>query len=148
MGMAPLLAAINKLGMAARMEPWGWKITKRSRHQMAFSGEPNTPNTSLLSCFIRGLNTLGMKGNNMIGTIVQFIKQDGSSQQTMSIDQPPCVVIDAIRHGTPKFVRDQLTSGTVETIDILRTELNDEKHPQGKGERVETILVNTLEWLK
>mgnify|MGYP007000304336 len=24
----------------------------------------------------------------------------------------------------------------------------EEKHPQGKGERVETILVNTLEWLK
>ena len=95
-----------------------------------------------------GLNTLSMRGNNMIGTIVQFIKQDGSSQQTMSIDQPPRVVIDAIRHGTPKFVRDQLTSGTVETIDILRTELNEEKHPQGKGERVETILVNTLEWLK
>ena len=78
-----------------------------------------------------------MRGDDMIGTIVQFIKQDGSSQQTMSIDQPPRVVIDAIRHGTPKFVRDQLTSGTVETIDILRTELNEEKHPQGKGERVE-----------
>ena len=89
-----------------------------------------------------------MRGDDMIGTIVQFIKQDGSSQQTMSIDQPPRVVIDAIRHGTPRFVRDQLTSGTVETIDILRTELNEEKHPHGKGERVETILVNTLEWLK
>ena len=111
---------------------------------MAFSGKPNAHNRSLLSCFIReSLNWLSMKGNDMIGTIVQFIKQDGSSQQTMSIDQPPRVVIDAIRHGTPKFVRDQLTSGTVETIDILRTELNDEKHPQGKGERVETILVNS-----
>ena len=95
-----------------------------------------------------GLKTLSMRGNDMIGTIVQFIKQNGSSQQTMSIDQPPRVVIDAIRHGTPKFVREQLKSGTVETIDILMTELNEEKHPQGKGERVETILVKTLDWLK
>jgi hypothetical protein len=84
----------------------------------------------------------------MIGTIVQFVRQDGSSQQTLSIDQPPRVVIDAIRHGTPKFVRDELAKGTAETIDVLRTELNEDKHPQGKGERVETILVNTLEWLK
>ena len=84
----------------------------------------------------------------MIGTIVQFMKQDGSSQQTLSIDQPPRVVIDAIRHGTPKFVRDELAKGTAETIDILRTELNEERHPEGKGERVETILVKTLEWLK
>ena len=84
----------------------------------------------------------------MIGTILQFIKQDGGSQQTISIDQPPQVVIDAIRHGTPKFIRDELATGTVETIDILRTELNNEKHPKGKGERVETILVNTLQWLK
>ena len=89
-----------------------------------------------------------MRGNYMIGTIVQFVKQDGSNQQTLSIDQPPRVVIDAIRHGTPKFIREELAKGTVETIDILRTELNDEKHPQGKGERVETILVNTLGWLK
>ena len=84
----------------------------------------------------------------MIGTIVQFMKQDGNAQQTVSIDQPPRIVIDAIRHGTPKFVRDELANGTVETIDILRTELNEERHPQGKGERVETILVNTLEWFK
>ena len=84
----------------------------------------------------------------MIGTIVQFIKQDGSSQQTMSIDQPPRVVIDAIRHGTPKFVRDELEKGTVETIDILSTELNEERHPKGEGKRVETILVNTLGWLE
>ncbi len=103
---------------------------------------------NLYAVFSSVQNTLSMRGNDMIGTIIQFIKQDGRSQQTMSIDQPPRVVIDAIRHGTPKFVRDQLTSGTVETIDILRTELNEEKHPQGKGERVETILVNTLEWLK
>ena len=84
----------------------------------------------------------------MIGTIVQFVKQDGSRQQTLSIDQPPRVVIDAIRHGTPKFVRDELAKGTAEIIDVLRTELNEDKHPQGKGERVETIPVNTLEWLK
>ena len=32
----------------------------------------------------------------MIGTIVQFMKQDGNSQQTVSIDQPPRIVIDAI----------------------------------------------------
>ena len=56
----------------------------------------------------------------MIGTIVQFMKQDGIAQQTVSIDQPPRVVIDAIRHGTPQFVRNELTRGNVETIDILK----------------------------
>ena len=71
----------------------------------------------------------------MIGTIVQFMKQDGGRQQILSIDQPPQVVIDAIKHGTPKFVREELATGTVETIDILRTELNDEKHQKEKGER-------------
>jgi|TARA_A100001015_G_scaffold314619_1_gene424454 hypothetical protein len=54
LSMALLLAVINKLGMAARVEPWGWKITKRSRHYMAFSRKPNTPNRSWLSCFTRG----------------------------------------------------------------------------------------------
>ena len=83
----------------------------------------------------------------MIGTIVQFIKQDGNAQQTVSIDQPPRIVIDAIRHGTPQFVRDVLTKSSVETIDILRTELSDEKLPTGSGERVETIMVCDLDWL-
>ena len=83
----------------------------------------------------------------MIGTIVQFMKQDGSAQQTVSIDQPPRIVIDAIRHGTPQFVRDLLTKGDVETIDILKTELSDEKLPTGSGERVETIMVCDLDWL-
>ena len=83
----------------------------------------------------------------MIGTIVQFMKQDGSAQQTVSIDQPPRIVIDAIRHGTPQFVRDVLTIGSVETIDILKTELSDEKLPTGSGERVETIMVCDLDWL-
>ena len=83
----------------------------------------------------------------MIGTIVQFMKQDGNAQQTVSIDQPPRIVIDAIRHGTPQFVRDVLTIGSVETIDILKTELSDEKLPTGSGERVETIMVCDLDWL-
>ena len=83
----------------------------------------------------------------MIGTIVQFMKQDGSAQQTVSIDQPPRIVIDAIRHGTPQFVRDVLTKGSVETIDILKTELSNEKLPTGSGERVETIMVCDLDWL-
>ena len=83
----------------------------------------------------------------MVGTIVQFIKQDGNAQQTLSIDQPPRIVIDAIRHGTPQFVRDVLTKGSVETIDILKTELSDEKLPTGSGERVETIMVCDLDWL-
>ena len=83
----------------------------------------------------------------MIGTIVQFMKQDGNAQQTVSIDQPPRIVIDAIRHGTPQFVRDLLTKGGVETIDILKTELSDEKLPTGSGERVETIMVCDLDWL-
>ena len=83
----------------------------------------------------------------MVGTIVQFIKQDGNAQQTVSIDQPPRIVIDAIRHGTPQFVRDILTKGSVETIDILKTELSDEKLPTGSGERVETIMVCDLDWL-
>ena len=83
----------------------------------------------------------------MIGTIVQFMKQDGNAQQTVSIDQPPRIVIDALRHGTPQFVRDLLTKGGVETIDILRTELSDEKLPTGSGERVETIMVCDLDWL-
>ena len=83
----------------------------------------------------------------MIGTIVQFMKQDGNAQQTVSIDQPPSIVIDAIRHGTPQFVRDVLTKGSVETIDILKTELSDEKLPTGSGERVETIMVCDLDWL-
>ena len=83
----------------------------------------------------------------MIGTIVQFMKQDGNAQQTVSIDQPPRIVIDAIRHGTPQFVRDLLTKGDVETIDILKTELSDEKLPTGSGERVETIMVCDLDWL-
>ena len=83
----------------------------------------------------------------MIGTIVQFMKQDCNAQQTVSIDQPPRIVIDAIRHGTPQFVRDVLTIGSVETIDILKTELSDEKLPTGSGERVETIMVCDLDWL-
>ena len=83
----------------------------------------------------------------MIGTIVQFMKQDGNAQQTVSIDQPPFIVIDAIRHGTPQFVRDVLNKGSVETIDILKTELSDEKLPTGSGERVETIMVCDLDWL-
>ena len=83
----------------------------------------------------------------MIGTIVQFMKQDGNAQQTVSIDQPPRIVIDAIRHGTPQFVRDVLTRGSVETIDILKTELSSEKLPTGSGERVETIMVCDLDWL-
>ena len=83
----------------------------------------------------------------MIGTIVQFMKQDGNAQQNVSIDQPPRIVIDAIRHGTPQFVRDVLTIGSVETIDILKTELSDEKLPTGSGERVETIMVCDLDWL-
>ena len=83
----------------------------------------------------------------MIGTIVQFMKQDGNAQQTVSIDQPPRIVIDAIRHGTPQFVCDVLTKGSVETIDILKTELSDEKLPTGSGERVETIMVCDLDWL-
>ena len=83
----------------------------------------------------------------MIGTIVQFMKQDGNAQQTVSIDQPPSIVIDAIRHGTPQFVRDVLTIGSVATIDILKTELSDEKLPTGSGERVETIMVCDLDWL-
>ena len=83
----------------------------------------------------------------MIGTIIQFMKQDGSAQQTVSIDQPPRIVIDAIRHGTPKFVRDVLAKGGIETIDVLKTELSAEKLPIGSGERVETIMVCDLEWL-
>ena len=83
----------------------------------------------------------------MIGTIIQFMKQDGSAQQTVSIDQPPRIVIDAIRHGTPQFVRDILEKGGIETIDVLKTELSDEKLPTGSGERVETIMVCDLEWL-
>ena len=83
----------------------------------------------------------------MIGTIIQFMKQDGSAQQTVSIDQPPRIVIDAIRHGTPQFVRDVLAKGGIETIDVLKTELSDEKLPTGSGERVETIMVCDLEWL-
>lgn len=83
----------------------------------------------------------------MIGSIVQFIKQDGSAQQTVSIDQPPPVVIQAIRDGTPKFVRNELAKGTVETIDVLKTELSDEKLPVGSGERVETLMVSDLDWL-
>ena len=83
----------------------------------------------------------------MIGTIIQFMKQDGSAQQTVSIDQPPRIVIDAIRHGTPQFVRDVLAKGGIETIDVLKTELSTEKLPIGSGERVETIMVCDLEWL-
>ena len=83
----------------------------------------------------------------MIGTIIQFMKQDGSAQQTVSIDQPPRIVIDAIRHGTPQFVRDLLAKGGIETIDVLKTELSDEKLPIGSGERVETIMVCDLGWL-
>ena len=83
----------------------------------------------------------------MIGTIIQFMKQDGSAQQTVSIDQPPRIVIDAIRHGTPQFVRDVLAKGGIETIDVLKTELSAEKLPTGSGERVETIMVCDLEWL-
>ena len=83
----------------------------------------------------------------MIGTIIQFMKQDGSAQQTVSIDQPPRIVIDAIRHGTPQFVRDVLAKGGIETIDVLKTELSDEKLPTGSGKRVETIMVCDLEWL-
>ena len=83
----------------------------------------------------------------MIGTIIQFMKQDGSAQQTVSIDQPPRIVIDAIRHGTPQFVRDILAKGGIETIDVLKTELSAEKLPIGSGERVETIMVCDLEWL-
>ena len=83
----------------------------------------------------------------MIGTIIQFMKQDGSAQQTVSIDQPPRIVIDAIRHGSPQFVRDVLAKGGIETIDVLKTELSDEKLPTGSGERVETIMVCDLEWL-
>ena len=83
----------------------------------------------------------------MIGTIVQFMKQDGSAQQTVSIDQPPPIVIEAIKHGTPQFVRDELARGIVETIDILKTQLSDEKLPVGRGERVETIMVTDLNWL-
>ena len=83
----------------------------------------------------------------MIGTIIQFMKQDGSAQQTVSIDQPPRIVIDAIRHGSPQFVRDVLAKGSIETIDVLKTELSDEKLPTGSGERVETIMVCDLEWL-
>ena len=64
------------------------------------------------------------------------MKQDGSAQQTVSIDQPPRIVIDAIRHGTPQFVRDVLAKGGIETIDVLKTELSDEKLPTGSGERV------------
>ena len=75
------------------------------------------------------------------------MKQDGSAQQTVSIDQPPRIVIDAIRHGTPQFVRDVLAKGGIETIDVLKTELSDEKLPTGSGERVETIMVCDLEWL-
>ena len=82
----------------------------------------------------------------MIGTIIQFMKQNGSVQQTVSIDQPPRIVIDAIRHGTPQFVRDVLAKGGIETIDVLKTELSDEKLPTGSGERVETIMVCDLEW--
>ena len=59
------------------------------------------------------------------------MKQDGSAQQTVSIDQPPRIVIDAIRHGTPQFVRDVLAKGGIETIDVLKTELSDEKLPTG-----------------
>ena len=83
----------------------------------------------------------------MIGTIIQFMKQDGSAQQTVSIDQPPRIVIDAIRHGSPQFVRDVLAKGGIETIDVLKTELSDEKLPAGSGERVETIMVCDLDWL-
>ena len=83
----------------------------------------------------------------MIGTIIQFMKQDGSAQQTVSIDQAPRIVIDAIRHGTPQFVRDVLAKGGIETIDVLKTELSDEKLPTGSGERVETIMVCDLDWL-
>ena len=83
----------------------------------------------------------------MVGTIVQFMRQDGSAQQTVSIDQPPSTVIDAIKHGTPQFVRDELGKGIVETIDILKTELSEEKLPIGSGERVETIMVCDLDWL-
>ena len=83
----------------------------------------------------------------MIGTIVQFMKQDGIAQQTVSIDQPPRVVIDAIRHGTPQFVRNELARGNVETINILKTELSNEKLPTGSGERIETIMVCDLDWL-
>ena len=83
----------------------------------------------------------------MIGTVIQFMKQDGSAQQTVSIDQPPRIVIDAIRHGTPQFVRDVLAKGGIETIDVLKTELSDEKLPTGSGKRVETIMVCDLDWL-
>ena len=83
----------------------------------------------------------------MIGTIIQFMKQDGSAQQTVSIDQPPRIVIDAIRHGTPQFVRDVLAKGGIETIDVMKTELSAEKLPTGSGERVETIMVCDLDWL-
>ena len=75
----------------------------------------------------------------MIGTIIQFMKQDGSAQQTVSIDQPPRIVIDAIRHGTPQFVRDVLAKGGIETIDVLKTELSDEKLPTGSGERLRLL---------
>ncbi len=83
----------------------------------------------------------------MIGTIIRFMKQDGSAQQTVSIDQPPRIVVDAIKHGTPQFVRDVLTKGSIETVDVLKTEMSDEKLPTGSGERVETILVCDLDWL-
>ena len=85
--------------------------------------------------------------NKMIGTIIQFMEQDGSAQQTVSIDQAPRIVIDAIRHGTPQFVRDVLAKGGIETIDVLKTELSDEKLPTGSGERVETIMFCDLECL-
>ena len=75
------------------------------------------------------------------------MKQDGNAQQTVSIDQPPRIVIDAIRHGTPQFVRDVLAKGGIETIDVMKTELSAEKLPTGSGERVETIMVCDLEWL-
>ena len=84
------LGAHNGFGDEREGATMGSKFTKMPRQYMAFSGKPNAHNRSLLSCFIK-LNWLSMKGNDMIGTIVQFIKQDGSSQQTMSIDQPPAL---------------------------------------------------------
>ena len=53
LSMALLLAVINNLGMAVRVELWGSKIIKRSRHYMAFSAKPNACRRGLLSCFIK-----------------------------------------------------------------------------------------------
>lgn len=81
----------------------------------------------------------------MTGTILQFIKHDGSHYRIMSIDQSPKRVIDAIRNDIPQFIKDEINKGSIEYIDVLETEITADKLPTGKGLRIEKIKVSDLD---